>query len=266
MNAAPDLLQREALRQQQLIRALWRKTDDATLAPWVREPGEHTALAVAIYRGNAAAIADRALAQAFPTVRRLLGDESFALLAKAFWYRCAPQRGDLAQLGAALPGFIEADSQLAGEPYLGDVARVDWAVHRIEQAVDIDGPPPGLQRLASDEPDQIRLVLRPGITALRSNWPVASIWRAHRSDQADRFASSREALDQGVAENVLVWRDGWRGVVDAVEPAQLAFAEALLDGSPLGAALTRVGEALSFERWLHDALSKRWLVAVAGST
>jgi Putative DNA-binding domain len=265
MSGAPDL-QREALRQQQLIRALWRRTGDATLAAWVRESGDHAALAVAAYRGNAAAAADRALAQAFPTVRQLVGDESFAILAKAFWHRCAPLHGDLAQLGAELPGFIEADPQLACEPYLADLARVDWAVHRIEQAADVGGPPPGLQRLASHEPDQIWLVLRPGITVLRSNWPVASIWRAHRSDHADRFASVHAALDQGVAEDALVWRDGWRGTVDAVDSAQLAFAQALLDGSPLAVALDRAGDAFSFERWLHDALARHWLVAVTGST
>lgn len=265
MSGAPNL-QREALRQQQLICALWRQTGDATLAPWVLEPSERAALAVAAYRGNAAAVADRALAQAFPTIRQLLGDESFAILAKAYWHRCAPLRGDLAHLGAGLPGFIEADPQLAGEPYLGDVARVDWAVHSIEQAVDVDGPPPGLQLLASHEPDQIRLVLRPGITAIRSTWPVARIWRAHRSNQADRFASVREAFDHDVAENVLVWRDGWRGVADAVNPVQLEFSQALLEGDPLAVALQRAGDDFSFPQWLQTALTKQWLAAVTGLT
>jgi len=265
MSRAPDL-QREAFRQQQLIRALWRRTGDVALAPWLREPGARAALAVAAYRGNAAAVADRALALAFPTVQQLLGVESFASLAKAFWHRHAPRRGDLAQLGAELPGFIETDPQLASEPYLGDVARADWAVHCIEQAVDVDGSPPGLQLLASVEPDRIRLVLRPGLAALRSNWPVASIWRAHRSGEADRFVSVREAFDRGIAENVLVWRDGWRGVVDAVDSAQFTFARALLDGASLGDALQEVGDAFSFEQWLHDALTRDWLVAITGST
>jgi hypothetical protein len=265
MNGTADL-QREALRQQQLVRVLWRRTGDATLAAWVREPGQRTALGVAAYRGNAAAVADRALAQAFPTVWQLLGAESFAMLAQAFWHRCAPLYGDLAQLGAELPGLIQGDLQLAGEPYLADVARVDWAVHRIEQAVDVDAPPTGLQRLASDEPDRIRLELRPGITTLRSGWPVASIWRAHRGGGTERLAQVREALERGVAENVLVWRDGWRGVVDALDPAQFAFAQALGDGSALGDALQRAGDSFSFERWLHDALARRWLLAVTGST
>jgi hypothetical protein len=265
MSAVSDL-QREALRQQQLIRVLWRRTGDAALVPGVREPGGRAALAVAAYRGNAAVIADRALALAFPTVQQLLGAESFASLAKAFWHRHAPRRGDLAQLGAQLPDFVEADPQLASEPYLGDVARVDWAVHCIEQAVDVDGSPPGMQRLASHEPDQIRLVLRPGLATLHSNWPVASIWRAHRSAEADRFVPVREAYDRGIGENVLVWRDGWRGVVEAVDSARFAFAQALLDGAGLGDALRRAGDAFSFEQWLHDALAKHWLVAITGST
>lgn len=254
--------QREALRQQQLIRVLWRRSGDGSLASWVRGPDERAALGVAAYRGNAAAVAQRALAQAFPTLRQLLGDESFAMLARAFWHRCAPARGDLAQLGAELPGFVAGDAQLADVPYLADVARVDWAVHCVEQAVDVDAPPDGLLRLAGADPDRIRLVLRPGFAALRSDWPVAMFWHAHRSDQADRLAPLREALQQGIAENVLVWRDGWRAAVEAAEPAPFAFAQALADGSSLGAALRRAGDSFSFEPWLHAALARRWLAAV----
>jgi hypothetical protein len=263
MSERPDL-PREALRQQQLIRVLWRRAGEASLAEWLRGPAGHAVLGVAAYRGNAAAVAERALAQAFPTVRQLLGEESFAMLARAFWHRCVPLQGDLAQLGAELPGFVEGDPQLAGEPYLADVARVDWAVHCIEQADDVDAPPPGLQRLAGDDRDRIRLVLRPGIAALRSSWPVARIWHAHRSERADRFAQLREDLARGAPEDVLVWRDGWRGVVEAVAPAPFAFTQALLDDSTLGDALRRAGDAFSFERWLHDALARRWLVTVTG--
>lgn len=256
----------EALRQLQLMRALWRREDTAKLAAWAREAGDHAALGVAAYRGNAAAVADRALAQAFPTVRQLVGDESFAIMAQAFWYWCPPLHGDLAQWGAELPAFIAADEQLASEPYLADVARVDWAVQRIEQAADVGDPPQGLERLAAVDPDRIGLVLRPGMKAMRSTWPVASIWRAHRSNEVDRFSSARERLEQGIAEDVLVWREGWRGVADAITPAQFAFVDALLGGSSLGAALHRAGAAFSFEQWLHDALARQWLVAVAELT
>ena len=119
---------------------------------WLRESGERAGHALAAYRGNASAIAERALASAFPTVQQLLGDESFALLARALWHHAPPQRGDLACWGDALPGWIERDAQLADEPYLADVARVDWAVHTIEQAADVEPPAAGLALLAEHDP------------------------------------------------------------------------------------------------------------------
>src|SRR5512138_965181 len=73
--AAPS---RELLRQQQLLRALWRRGSDAPLAPWLREGGERATNGLAAYRGNAAAIAERTLATAYPTVQQLVGTESFA--------------------------------------------------------------------------------------------------------------------------------------------------------------------------------------------
>jgi hypothetical protein len=90
------------------------------------------------YRANAGALAERALAAAYPDRAQLLGDESFAGMARAYWHHHAPVLGDVARWGAELPAFIAAAEQLAEEPYLADVARLDWAVHMAQSAA--DGP------------------------------------------------------------------------------------------------------------------------------
>lgn len=254
--------QREALRQQQLLRALWHRSDDAAVALWSRDLPQRVAQALAAYRGNGAATAQRSLAAAYPTVRELIGDESFDLLAQAVWHRHAPQRGDLAQHGKQLPAFIEADPQLASEPYLADVARLDWAVHTIEQAADAPAQAEGLERLAHDDPAALRLVLRPGVALLRSRWPLVAIWQAHRRVEADRFDAVKVAFRTGQSEVAWVWRDGWRAAVAALAEPQAAFVEAVLAGDCLGQALTRAGDAFVFEDWLHDALTRQWLRAV----
>lgn len=254
--------QREALRQQQLLRALWRRGDDAAVALWSRELPQRTAQALAAYRGNAAATAQRALALAYPTVQQLVGDDSFDLLAQAFWHRHAPTRGDLAQHGAELAVFIEADAQLASEPYLADVARLDWAVHAIEQAADAGAGVDGLERLAHDDPAALRLVPRPGAALQRSRWPVVTIWHAHRSTAPDRFDAVQAMLRAGHGEAAWLWRDGWRAAVQALAGPQAAFVEAVLEGATLAHALTRAGDAFSFEDWLRDALTRQWLSAV----
>jgi hypothetical protein len=253
---------RELLRQQQLVRGLWRESTDDALASWLREGGERAAQGMAAYRSTAAAIAERALAAAYPTVRQGLGDESFAQLARAFWHHHPPQRGDLTHHGDALPAWIERDAQLAGDPYLADMARVDWAVHAIEHAADVSTPPPGLALLGELDPAQLRLHPRPGLTLLRSRWPVVTIWQVHRRDEPERMAPVRDALAAGVGETALVARDGWQATVTAVDEPTAVFFEALLQGVDLARALDAAGHAFAFDRWLADALRQQWLRGV----
>jgi hypothetical protein len=254
--------QRETLRQQQLLRALWRRGVAPSLNLWLRESGERAGHALAAYRGNAAAIAERALASAYPTVQQLLGDEPFAQLARALWHHAPPQRGDLACWGDALPGWIERDAQLAEEPYLADVARVDWAVHTIEQTADVESPAAGLALLATHDPMLLRLRLGPGLMLVSSCWPVVTIWQAHRCADANRFAPVRAAFAAGTAEHALIARSGWRAQVDAIGAGDAAFTAALQRGTSLGQALHEAGDAFAFEGWLQRALATPWLLAV----
>lgn len=255
-------LAREAQRQQQLLRALFRLDDDAALAASNADSPERNAQALAAYRGNAALIAARALAAAYPTVQQVLGEESFDALARALWHRHPPQRGDLAHVGAELADFVAADPQLASEPYLSDVARLDWALHVIEHAADAPTQPAGIHRLADDDPSALRLLLRPGAALIRSAWPIVSIWRAHGSAQADRFDAVRRAFDEGRGEAAFVWRDGWRARADALDGARAEFIAAVLAGHDIATALECAGASFSFEPWLRDALAGRWLVGV----
>ncbi len=252
--------EREALRQQMLLRALWRDARPGVVGGWMRD-GARFARGLEAYRSNAGALAERALGAAFPTVQQLVGEESFAGLARAFWRAAPPEKGDMARWGEALPAFIEGDAQLATEPYLADVARVDWAVHAAEHAADPQ-PAGGLERLAGCDPARTRLRLQPGTALVVSAHPVVAIWQAHRSTAEDRFAPVRAAFAEGRAENALVVRHGWQGQVRALDDAAARFTAALLRGEPLAAALGAAGASFAFEPWLVDALSSALVAAV----
>jgi hypothetical protein len=254
---------RELARQQQMLRTLWRRAPDASLALWLRESGARAEQGLDAYRGNATAIAERTLAAAFPTVQQLMGEQSFAQLSRVFWHRLPPRCGDLTRYGDALPGWIAEDAQLASEPYLSDVARVDWAVHKIEHAADVPATPEGLALLAQLDPSQLMMCLRPALTWIGSRWPVVKIWQAHRSGAADRFAPVRQAFANQLAETALVARPQWRAEVCAIDDATVRFMAALQSGTTLAAALDVAGAGFQFEPWLHDAVRQQWLQAVA---
>jgi hypothetical protein len=257
MTTASD---KEALRQQMLLRAMWGDARPGVVAGWLRD-GPRAARGLAAYRANAGAAAERALAAAYPTVQQLLGDESFAALARACWRRHPPTAGDLGLWGEALPAFIADAETLAGEPYLADVARLEWAVHSAERAANV-APPQGLERLASDDPTALVLRLAPGTALVESRHPVVTIWQAHRSSADDRFAPVRAAFESGAGESALVAREGWRAHVCAVAPDEARYIQALLAGGSLAAALMAAGEAFDFQAWLIAALRRQRLTAV----
>lgn len=266
---------REAQRQQALLRALWRDAPDAVLADWLREPAQAGA-GLQAYRANAGAHAERALAAAYPTLQQLLGDESFAALARAHWQADPPLRGDLAQWGGGLAAFIADDAQLAAEPYLADMARLDWAVHQAALADDTQ-PPQGLLLLAQIDPQRLRLRLQPGTALVASAHPVATIWLAHQdgdrssggrdpssgpgSESEDRFAAARAALAARQAETALVQRQGWRVAVRALPAAEARFTRALLQRQPLADALQAAGADFGVDTWLIVALQRGAIAA-----
>ncbi|WP_425261352.1 putative DNA-binding domain-containing protein [Rubrivivax sp. RP6-9] len=254
-------LHKEALRQQLLLRALWRDARPAVVSGWLRD-GARAPRGLQAYQAHAGALAERALAAAYPTLQQLLGDTSFAALARAHWHAEPPERGDIGQWGAALPGCIAADAQLADEPYLADVARLEWAVHLAACAADA-APATGLERLADAEPAALWLQLQPGTALVRSPHPIVTLWHAHRSDADDRFAPVRAAFAAGSGEAALVRRCGWRTEVLALDAARAGFTAALLAGQTLAGALEAAGDGFAFEPWLLDALQCGALAAVA---
>ncbi|MEO7853751.1 MAG: DNA-binding domain-containing protein [Rubrivivax sp.] len=256
---------REAARQRALMAALCHDTELDRLSPWLRADAAGTPAAergLLAYRANAGASAERSLAAAYPVLRQLIGAQSFAALTRTLWQQQPPTRGDLAQFGAALPAFIEASHELAEEPYLADCARLDWAVHNCEMAADAPTAAQGLELLANHDPAELRLQLRPGSTLLSSRFPVATIWAAHHSDEAQRFEPVRSALAVAQAEHAWVWRKGWRGCVLRLDDADAAFVRALLDGSDLAQALSVSAVGFDFAGWLTRALQGGWLAAV----
>lgn len=254
----------EAQRQQRLLQVLWRRGADASLAPWLRDDGARLARGLSAYRANASAMAARSLAAAYPTVAALVGEEAMQAIAAAHWQRCPPARGDLALFGDALPDALAADPQLAEWPFLADVARLDWALHRCESAADADAAVVGLERLADTDPAMLALELRPGTALIASRWPIVTLRRAHEraAEAPDRFAAARAALERGDAQAAIVWRRGWRASIECLSEPEQRFTAALAEPHTLAGALDGAGADFDFESWLLRALREGWLAGV----
>jgi hypothetical protein len=257
--------QREAQRQQRLVQALAGDRDPAQLQGWLRTPPAQLAHGWRAYQANAAATARRALAAAYPTVQRLLGPESFAALALALWQAHPPRQGDLAAWGEALPGYLAEAAALAAEPYLPDMARLDWAVHQAERARDDDAPATGLQQLASGDPAHLTLHLRAGHAVLCSSHPVHTLWLAHHDQPTEGWAPARRALANADAEAVRVRRHGWQAVVERIDAPTAQFELCMLQGAALATALAQADSAFVFEAWFINTLRRGGLAGVSAA-
>jgi len=186
--------------------ALTDPAADAALAPALVARDTRTLERVALYRGNVIAAWEKALANAYPVVRALVGDEFFAALARAYGRAYPSVSGDLNRFGAHLAKFVAAFEHTQSLPYLGDVAALEWAVHRAHYAA--DAIVLTRERVVTLPPVDLlsaHFGLHPACFGIDSPFPIARIWQAH---QPRTKVALPDSLD--CREFALVVRPGWR--------------------------------------------------------
>lgn len=254
-----------ALQQQQslLLQALFGNNAHhdlrACLQPHLAQRG------LQAYQANGLALAERALTAAYPAVSQLIGEDSFPSLAHHFWRQHPPLRGDMAEWGCELADFLDATPQLADEPFLGDVARVEWALHRAGTALDAVVDLPSFALLS--EPGDATLVLSAGVVVLKSRYPVVSLVNAHIAGLPS-LAEAAELLQGGVAEHALVWRQGFKPRVRASSAAEHALVQLLQTGVTLEHALAAAldvpaSDAFDVSHWLGQAVQTGLVIAAS---
>ena len=211
------------------------------------------------YQANGMALAERALTAAYPVLAQLIGNENFAPLAQQFWRHYPPQCGDLAQWGNNFGDYLDTLSQLADEPFLSDVARVEWSLHRAATFKDAVPDPQSFALLASDDSNETTLTLSPGVALLASAYPVVSIVNAHLSTEPT-IAQAAERLSSGVKEYALVWRQGFKPLVRTSTAAEHTLLLTLQAGMSLEVALNKASACenalaeFDFNHWLGHSV------------
>lgn len=197
----------------------------------------------AVYRNNVAVGLRKALATRFRVVERLVGEEFFALMARAYIAGARPASPLLFAYGDDLPDFIGGFAPVASVPYLADVARLEAAVTRAYHARDAE--PLAIAQLAALPPEtlgDVRLAPHPAATLVRSRFAVGSIWQAHQEDVVAPVSAAG-------GETVLVVRPSLEVGVHILPEGDAAFAATLLAGRALGDAATQAlaaGETFDF--------------------
>ena len=195
--------------------------------------GELAARRFDLYRGNLGATWSKTLAGAYPVVLALVGEEFFGGLAQTYGRARPSESGDLNRFGAHFAAFLRDFPHVADYPYLPDMARLEWALHRAHYAQAAEGVT--AQQIAALPPDQVetaRLRLHPACELLASEWAVIPLWQAHQPDGGVGFPADMAAPSHG-----LVARPLWKTQVVPLTRGGHAALAVLERGGEFGAAL-----------------------------
>ncbi|GLZ86395.1 DUF2063 domain-containing protein [Metapseudomonas resinovorans] len=195
----------------------------------------------AVYRNNVLASLINALADTFPVVKQLVGDEFFAGMARLHVQATPPRSPLLVFYGEDFPAFIANFPPAASLPYLADMARLELAQVHAYHAADLPSLDSTVLADVLTDPQWLpglQLWLHPSIAVISSDYAIASLWAAHQG------LLGLTEVDPGQPECALVLRNGLEVEVSRIGAGETAFIQALIAGSPLGPA---VGAALAID-------------------
>ena len=189
--------------------------------------GEADASRFAIYRNNVVVGLTNALGQRFPVVKRLVGDDFFQGMAKAFMATCLPKSPLIFAYGDEFADFIAGFAPAAALPYLADVARLEAAWTRAYHAGDVlPMKTEALLRIPNDRIGATRLMPHAAAAMLSSDYTIGTIWQAHQDEDPGTVSVSKR-------EWVAVTRPAFEVRLHVVPEADGVFGLELLSGSTI---------------------------------
>lgn len=203
-----------------------------------------------VYRNNVTVGLSGALAESFPAVRQLVGDEFFRSMAISYARAEPPRSPIMTTYGSGFPDFVARFEPAASLPYLADVARIEQAWVEAYHAADAEPlDPAAFAALPPEALPHLRLRLHPSIRIVRSRYAALSIWRYNTE------ADGADALDDvAQAEDALILRPEAEVELRAMAPGGAVFLEALLSGNTVMEAwLEALGEEPDFDLAAHLA-------------
>ena len=200
-----------------------------------------------VHRNNFVVSLTEALEATFPAVRKLVGEAFFKGSARAFIDAGPPTSPVLLLYGRGFGDFLDRFEPARSVPYLGDVARLEWARLSAYHAADM--APARIEALAAipqADAGDARVALHPSFALIRSRWPVVSLWSACTGD------GSEPDVDMARGEDAIVVRPSVTVDTRIAPAGGGTFMARLQAGDTLGqAALIASEETPGFELAAH---------------
>lgn len=210
--------------------------DDGEAGSYIVGAGIAPQERLSVYRNTFTQTLIRALRLSYPALERLVGAAFFDAAARDFISGQPPRSSYLDEFGGDFPDFLDRFAPAASLPYLGDVARLEWAVSRALHAPDAAAlDVAALESVDANDYARICFAPHPSAGLVHTRFPADVIWRAVLADDND---AALAAVDLSGGPVWLLVQRGPSGVdMMRLDEALWRFVSALLTGCPLGLAL-----------------------------
>jgi hypothetical protein len=210
---------------------------------------------LAIYRDMYAARLLDVLREDYPCVARVLGEERFAAVARAYLTAHPSRHPSVRWVGDRFAAFVAARDEARACPWLGDLAELEW--HRGEVFDAPDAAPLALDQLKAEPPELwgvLPLAVIPALRTLSSAWPVHEAWAAAESD-------GEMALLSPAPMALRIWRQDFAVYHAAMGPVEDRALAQLRAGGGFGAVCEAVAETVPPDSAPREAggLLLRWI-------
>ncbi|SNY05413.1 Putative DNA-binding domain-containing protein [Pseudomonas sp. LAMO17WK12:I6] len=192
--------------------------------------GADPASRFSVYRNNVQGSLINALADSYPVVQQLVGEEFFRGMAGIFIQQQPPHSPLMSRYGDGLADFIDAFEAAAEVPYLADVARLERLRTRAYHAADAATVSAQQISAALADPQtlaELDIPLHPSLHLLDSAYAVVSIWAAHQGE------ATLAGIDIHQGQHALVLRNTLEVEVFALDHGASVFIRHLLNHRPL---------------------------------
>jgi hypothetical protein len=208
----------------------------AVLDEWLRVPAPHRAAErLRVYQDGYPARVHDALAEAYPVVAHLLGEEAFGTLARRYAASVPLGSYNLNDAGARLPEFLRRDALGCAQPFLSDLAQLEWCVAAAFHAAERPPLDPRALGWSVDQWASAVLHFQPSVAVVSSPWPILDLWAAREqpSRPVEIDASPRPAA-------VVIRRAGFIVRCESVSAHEALALRLLLAGHSLSDTIARL--------------------------
>jgi hypothetical protein len=209
--------------------------------------------AVASFVGNAAASAESRLGvyydayrlrlvdclqNDFPGLFALMGEEPFDALCRRYIIQHPSIHPNVRWFGEQLAGFLAVDDEMAGRPYLAEMARFEWARGLAFDAPDATVMESGhLTQLTAEEWPTLSLQLHPTVHRSQFDWNIGPIWRAVCAEE-----SLPAPAKLGHPEQLALWRRATTVYWRSLQHPEARALDAFRDGKDFAEVCTKLCE------------------------